>query len=232
MRKGDDICERDTNWATQLHLFSRNIGPIQPKEICLMAESSCISKQLTIKKDVGNLTLLILDEGVKRSLRLIAQTPINQKKWPFSDAHMDCSWGFTCTVTNNSGQSSLIKKFLTEMKSKWSLPKRKHVTLNQAKICSRVRKVSVVCDVCLCCLSFKEVPSSRMAASDGPWRNSYTAQRSLRGRVLPCTSQWPHSLQRPQQSQSWRCSQGFIKFSICASGTCFLARIQSFPCSL
>lgn len=60
------------------------------------------------------------------------------------------------------------------------------------------------------CFSFKKIPSSRMAASDGPWRISYAAQRSLRGRVLPCTSQWPHSLQRPQQSQSWRCSQGSI----------------------
>lgn len=62
---------------------------------------------------------------------------------------------------------------------------------------------------CSCVFSFKEVPSSRMAASNGPRRLRITVQRTFRGRVLPCTPQWPHSLQRSQQSQSWRCSQGY-----------------------
>lgn len=63
-------------------------------------------------------------------------------------------------------------------------------------------------------LSFKEVSGSRMAASDGPWRISVTLQRALRRRVLPCTAQWPHSLQRPQQSQSRSCSQGLFTCSL------------------
>ena len=58
--------------------------------------------------------------------------------------------------------------------------------------------------------SFKEVPSIRMATSNGPWRIISTAQRTLRRRLLPCTSQWPHSLQCPQQSQPWCCSEGYI----------------------
>ena len=70
--------------------------------------------------------------------------------------------------------------------------------------------------------SFKEVPSIRMATSNGPWRIISTAQRTLRGRLLPCTSQWSHSLQCPQQSQPWCCSQGYIHTPTFVSCPCFI----------
>ena len=49
-----------------------------------------------------------------------------------------------------------------------------------------------------------------MAEADGPGCMGSTAQRPIRRRLLSRSPQWPHSLQCPQQSQSWRCSQGSI----------------------
>ena len=60
--------------------------------------------------------------------------------------------------------------------------------------------------------SSKEVPSSGMAEADGSGRMGITPQRPIRRRLLSFSPQWSYSLQCPQQSQSWCCSQGSISF--------------------
>lgn len=47
-----------------------------------------------------------------------------------------------------------------------------------------------------------------MAAADGPWRVGGSPERTHGGGVLFGAAQRTHSLQRPQQSQSSRRSQG------------------------
>lgn len=57
------------------------------------------------------------------------------------------------------------------------------------------------CCVCMHC-SIKEEWSSRMATRNGQCSFFLTLQTTLQRRVLPRSPQWPHSLQRSQQSQS------------------------------
>lgn len=47
-----------------------------------------------------------------------------------------------------------------------------------------------------------------MAAADGPRRLGGAPERTHGGGVLLGAAQRTHSMQRPQQSQSWRRSQG------------------------
>lgn len=57
-------------------------------------------------------------------------------------------------------------------------------------------------------ISFKKAPSGRMAAANGSGSIPNPTRRANRGGILPCAPQWVDSLQRPQPSQSWRCTQG------------------------
>jgi len=59
-------------------------------------------------------------------------------------------------------------------------------------------------------VSSEKIPSGGMAETDGPRRDGDTPGKTVGRRVLPRPPQRPHSLQRPQQSQSRFCSQGPI----------------------
>lgn len=56
--------------------------------------------------------------------------------------------------------------------------------------------------------SVKKVPSVAMAAADGPGRDGGTPHGADGGGILSGSPQRTHPLQRPQQGQSRRCSQG------------------------
>lgn len=47
-----------------------------------------------------------------------------------------------------------------------------------------------------------------MATADGSRRVGGSRKGAVGRGILSSSSQRPHPLQRPQQSQSWRCSQG------------------------